>query len=92
MKLQWSDDARADLLDAYAYVAMDSPSAAEHVQARLIQAAERVALFPSSGRIGRSPGTRETPVPGTSHVLIYAILAETVVIVRIWHMSREPRG
>lgn len=90
MKVQWSDDALADLLDAYAFIASDNPVAAERVQARLIGAAERLQDFPNSGRIGRRSGTREMPVSQTPYVMIYVVSDDRVIITRLWHGAREP--
>ncbi|PSJ19943.1 type II toxin-antitoxin system mRNA interferase toxin, RelE/StbE family, partial [Halomonas sp. ND22Bw] len=32
MRVDWTDEALADLLDAYGFIAADNPSAAERVQ------------------------------------------------------------
>ncbi|GKT06700.1 type II toxin-antitoxin system RelE/ParE family toxin [Desulforhabdus sp. TSK] len=50
-KLIWSPTARLDLKDIAAYVAEDSPSAADRFVRRLFQAVERLADFPESGPI-----------------------------------------
>lgn len=90
MILVWSDDALSDLLDAYAFIAAENPSAAERVQDRLIAAAEGLRDFPRRGRVGRADGTRETPVAHTPYMMVYSLTDDTVTVLRLWHGAREP--
>ena len=50
-KLIWSPSARLDLKDIAAFIAEDNPSAAGRFGRSLLQAVERLADFPESGRI-----------------------------------------
>ena len=50
-KLIWSPSARLDLKDIAAFIAKDSPSAADRFVMSLFQAVVRLADFPESGRI-----------------------------------------
>ncbi len=59
MRVDWSDEALADLLDAYAFIAADNPSAAERVQDRLVEAARTLRDLPNRGREGRKHRTRK---------------------------------
>ena len=47
-KLIWSPSARLDLKDIAAFIAEDSPSAADRFVKSLFQAVERLADFPES--------------------------------------------
>lgn len=90
MRVDWSDEALADLLDAYAFIAADNPSAAERVQDRLIEVARTLSDMPNRGREGRQTGTRELTVLGTPYLIVYAVGDEAVTILRLWHGAREP--
>lgn len=89
MRVEWSDEALADLLDAYAFIAADNPSAAERVQDRLIEVARTLGDLPNRGREG-SRGTRELTVSGTPYLIVYAVGDDAVTIIRLWHGAREP--
>jgi plasmid stabilization system protein ParE len=47
----WSDRARLDLLEIGDFIARDKPQAAERWVAKILNAIERTAAFPASGRI-----------------------------------------
>ncbi|WP_313454310.1 type II toxin-antitoxin system RelE/ParE family toxin [Brevundimonas sp.] len=92
MRIDWSDEALADLLDAYDFIAADNPSAAERVQDRLIQVASTLGDLPNRGREGRKGGTRELTVSGTPYLIVYTVGSEAVTILRLWHGAREPHA
>ena len=68
MKLVWSEHARADRREIYAYIEADSPRAAVTVDERIAAAAQRLVDFPQSGRPGRVEGTRELVINRTPYV------------------------
>lgn len=91
-RVVWSAGARAELKNAYDYIAGDNPVAAERTIARIEAAAAFVARR-NIGRIGRRRGTFEKSVIGTRYILIYTrdeALGETR-IVTVLHASRDYR-
>lgn len=93
MRLRWSASAREDREEIYNYIRADSPSAARMVDERIVSHARRLLLFPGSGRPGRVADTRELPIPGTSHILVYRELPGMIRIVRIVHTAQQwPAG
>lgn len=88
-RLAFARAARGDLADIIAYIAMDSPSAAETLFRGIIDAAQPLVRFPAMGRAGRIPGTRELIVVGTSYMLVYTVTTDAVVIVAVFHMARD---
>jgi plasmid stabilization system protein ParE len=88
-RLEWSSRADRDLFDAWLYIAADSISAAESVERRIIESAERLVLYPRIGRPGRIPGTRELPVAKTSFTLVYRVRAGSLSIARVLHQRRK---
>jgi len=89
-KVVWSPVARADL-DAIAdYIAKDSPARAAVFVDRLIEAAERLAEFPRSGRlipeIG-DPDSREILLG--PYRIMHHIEGDAVIVVAIVHGARR---
>jgi toxin ParE1/3/4 len=90
-KLIWSPSAQLDLKDITAFIADDSPSAAQRFVKSLFQVVERLADFPESGRIVPEfddPGIRE--VIRKPCRIVYRInrIERTIEIVRVWHSAR----
>jgi toxin ParE1/3/4 len=45
------------------------------------------------GRLGRVPGTRELPVPGTRYLVPYRVTEDSLQILRVDHGARKwPEG
>lgn len=85
----WTAEALAERDHHYAYIAArTSPSRAYAVLHRIVEATERLATFPESGRLLKS-GRRESVVPRLPYVIEYALHDETVHIVHVWHTSQN---
>jgi len=87
----WAPSARLDLKDLAAFIAEDSPSAAEHFVKILFEVVERLADFPESGRVVPEfgdPDIRE--VIRKPYRVIYRVdrAKGAVQIVRVWHAAR----
>ena len=93
MKLRWAPLARTQLLEHLAYIAEDDLLAAVRVRDRIVEAGGKLTGFPSIGRPGSEPNTRELTVHGTPYVLIYSAddEAKVVSILAVWHWPSEPR-
>ena len=50
----------------------------------IIEACNRLGLFPGRGRPGLEPGTRELTT-GRPYVIAYRTRTEVIEVVRIWH-------
>jgi plasmid stabilization system protein ParE len=88
-RLEWSARADRDLFDAWLFIAVDSPSTAEVVAGRIVDAAEQLPRYPLLGRPGRVTGTRELPVGRTPFTLIYRLRGNRVSIARVLHQRRR---
>lgn len=84
-----AEPAARDLDEIVDYIALDNPVAAENVYRGIVRAAERLPEFPALGRAGRHPQTRELSVSGLPYLLVYAVGAETVTILAVFHTSRD---
>jgi toxin ParE1/3/4 len=88
MRLRWSAISREDREHIYNYIRADSPAAARLVDERIVTHARRLLRFPGSGRPGRVADTRELPVPGTSHILVYRELPDAIRVLRVIHAAQ----
>lgn len=84
-----TEPAARDLEGILDYIALDNPVAAKVVYERIVQAAEKLPEFPALGRPGRHPDTRELSIPGLPYLIAYAVSAEAVTILAVFHMSRD---
>lgn len=89
MKLLWTRRALVEIDEIFAYVAADSPIAAEQL-ALLIEAKALLLINqPNMGRPGRVDGTREFVVTGTPYILPYRVRDGRVEILAVLHTSRQ---
>jgi plasmid stabilization system protein ParE len=84
-QLEWSARAGRDLFDAWSYIGADSFAAADVVELRIIEAAERLLNYPALGQRGRVAGTRELPVARTSFTIVYRVGRRSLSVVRVLH-------
>lgn len=89
MKVLWTRRALAHLECVRLYVAEQNPPAAAEVGNTLLKAASDLADFPSIGRPGRVPNTRELVVSGLPFILPYTVVENRVLILAVMHMSRR---
>jgi toxin ParE1/3/4 len=93
MKILWSPAAIADLEAVRAYIAEDNSTVANRVAQTIRQTVERLAFFPTSGRAGRVPDTRELVVPGLPYIVVYTVRENKVRIASVLHgMMRWPEA
>jgi len=89
VKLVWTKRALAEIDKIFAFVAADSPMAAERL-ALLLEASARVLIDqPHMGRPGRVEGSRELVVAGTPYILPYRVSGVRVEILAVIHTSRQ---
>lgn len=88
MRVVWSAPALRDLAAIRAYLRSFNPVAARRIARELRLAGDGLALFPSRGRTGLTPGTREL-VAVQPYVLVYEATAAEVVILAVWHGAQD---
>ena len=93
MKLQYSQDALEDLERLRAFIAAHNPTAANLVSSRLIEGVQALKSHP---RLGHS--VQKAPDPKSirdlvlgDYIVRYLILAERIVVLRIWHHREQER-
>ena len=86
-RIEWTDDAVANLDAIVDYVAAFNPAAAGRLAERLIAVADSLAEFPERGR-DAGGGRREMTIVWP-YVLRYRVDPDRVTILRIRHGARE---
>jgi toxin ParE1/3/4 len=89
LRLIYTDPAERDLLGILQWISSDNPGAAEGVYRAIVATAERLRAFPSSGRAGRLPNTRELTVRSLPYVIVYEVTDEIVTVLAILHGARN---
>lgn len=93
VRIDWLPRAQGDLADIVDFVAADNPAAAYALHAAIIDQVAGLAEYPSSGRKGRVPGTRELVIHGTPYIAAYRAAGDTITILRVIHGARRwPRN
>lgn len=89
MRVRYVPRARAQLRRIGRYIAQDSPTAAQQVVARITDAVDGLATFPTMGRPGRVIGTRELIVTGTPYVVAYRVRENAVEVLAVIHAAQQ---
>ena len=89
MHVRWLKRALKNLDEEAEYIARDDPKAAERIVEHIATTVDRLIAHPALGRPGRVPGTRELIVSGTSYIVPYRVIGDTIVILRVFHTARK---
>lgn len=85
------ESAVADIDGLAAWVAKDSPQGARSAVGKILQAIERLNLFPAMGHEGKDKGTYERTVAGTPYMIVYELRRKpsAVLVIAVVHGSRD---
>lgn len=90
MNVNFTPQARDDLLSIRDWIAADDDRAADRVVSRIVQTAMMLGQFPMMGRRGQLDDTREFSVTGLPYLIVYAIAFNTDVdVLTILHTRRR---
>jgi toxin ParE1/3/4 len=90
LRVNFTPEARDDLIAIRDWIAQDDERAAERVVSRIIQISMMFGQFPKLGRVGDVAGTRAFVVPGLPYRIVYAIAAEGEIdILTVLHTRRR---
>jgi addiction module RelE/StbE family toxin len=89
LKVRWTLPAANQLESIFEYISTDNRAGAYRTVRRIREAILRVARMPYSGRIGRTTGTREITVSGTSYLVAYRIVEKSIHVLAILHGARQ---
>ncbi len=85
MIIVWSRRALRHLVNLRAYISRDSPDSAAEVASRIVEAVERLAIYPNLGRPGHINGTRELLVPDTLYLIPYRVRGSRIEVIAVFH-------
>jgi toxin ParE1/3/4 len=89
MLIRWLRTALGNLDHHANYIAENDPIAARNAVQRIQAAVDQLAEYPSMGRIGRVPLTRELITGGTPWIIVYRVRADAVEIIRVLHGAQS---
>jgi toxin ParE1/3/4 len=89
MRVSWLRTALRNPDQHANYIAKDDPIAARNAVQRIRAAVDQLADYPSMGRTGRVPLTRELIVGGTPWIIVYRVRADVVEIIRVLHGAQS---
>jgi len=88
--IEWTEQATQQLDQAHDYIALsNSEEVAARITMRIVTTIQQLTDFPTSGRSGRVPGTRELVISNTPFVAAYAIDHVRIVILAIYHGAQQ---
>jgi len=89
-RLRWTSQAIADLEAIGDFIARDAPSVAQVVARQLVEAVERLEVFPRSGRVVPEVGRDDVrEIIFGSYRIVYVVNEEDVNILTVFHASRR---
>ncbi len=91
MRLKYTQEATADLVDVLDHIALDSPKRALSYVSKLREAIELLQLFPNMGVACKTKGINEDCRVMTyeSYLIFYVVMVDTVLIKTIINASRD---
>jgi len=94
LNVEFTPEARAELLSIRNWIAADDERAADRVISRIRQTAILLGQFPHMGHEGEIEGTREFLVTGLPYIIVYRLSSATDLdILTIIHGRRKfPSG
>ena len=88
--IQWTDQAIQQLDQAHQYIALsNSHEVATRITTQIVANVQQLDTFPTMGKIGRVPGTRELVIANTPFLAAYAIDKDRIVILAIYHGAQQ---
>jgi toxin ParE1/3/4 len=89
MRIRSTRASANDLQNISDYLHLQHPQFARPTVRRLYAEIRQLSRFPSRGRPGREPGTRELVLTGLPYVVIFRSTVQVVEILRIYHGSQN---
>jgi toxin ParE1/3/4 len=87
--LKWTATALSDVENAFEFITAANLKAAKAFIGTILQAIDRLLIFPETGRTGRVKNTRELFVSGTPYVIVYRHVPGAIQLVAVLHAARK---
>lgn len=89
MQIQWTKNAKKNLLHVEKHIAKDNQTAAIATILKIIRSIEILLDHPEIGRPGRVFGTHELIINGTPYIVAYRVKINTIEILRVLHGAMQ---
>ncbi|MCX7192721.1 MAG: type II toxin-antitoxin system RelE/ParE family toxin [Proteobacteria bacterium] len=89
MRVRWLKKAIANLDAEADYIAQENQTAAADMFLYVQNKVDALSEFPSSGRPGRVPGTRELVIDRYPFVVPYRVVGDELHVLRVFHTRRK---
>src|ERR1700733_1198208 len=89
-EIEWTEQATRQLDQAHDYIALsNSEDVAFRITTLIVTTIQQLTAFPTSGRAGRVPGTREVVISNTPFIAGYAVDHGRIVILSIYQGAQQ---
>ena len=89
MRVRWLQKAIRNLDAEADYIALENSTAAVKMFVYVKAKIDELSDFPSSGRPGRIPGTRELVIDHYPFVVPYRVVGDELHVLRVFHTRRK---
>lgn len=90
MRIRWSAAAAGDLEEIFGYLARELPHYRQSTMRRIYERIRSLKTFPTRGRPGRVPGSRELLLLPLAYIVVYRVTDDRIEILRIRHAAQKP--
>lgn len=90
MRVRWLQKTIRNLDAEAVYIAEENATAATEMFVYVKTKVEELSDFPSTGRPGRVPGTRELVIDRYPFVVPYRVVGDELHVLRVFHTRRKP--
>jgi toxin ParE1/3/4 len=91
LRVRVSGPAASDVEAAFRFLNERNPRAARAVRSAIRNTIRSLRRMPNRGRVSVLPDLREIVVTGAPYVVIYAVEARAVTVMRVRHTSQDPQ-
>jgi toxin ParE1/3/4 len=89
MRVRWLQKTIRNLDAEADYIALENPAAAVEMFVYVKAKVDALGAFPSSGRPGRVPGTRDLVIDRYPVIVPYRVVGDELHVLRIFHTRRK---
>ena len=90
MRVRWLQKAIRNLDAEADYIAEENVTAAAEMFVYVKAKVDELGDFPSMGKPGRVPGTRELVIDHYPYVVPYRVVGDELHVLRVFHTRRKP--
>ena len=84
-----SDQAKADIVDIWEYIAIDSVFQADRFITKLVKQYKSLASTPGIGRLRKELRSSLRTFPVGNYLILYRLISEGIAVVRVLHGARD---